>query len=222
MAWMPPYVAHVPTAMIAVAFGARRSSHSLVVRTWPVSGSLPKPQKYPPLSLVELLVGDRALDDEDERLEFAAVGLVPPLDEGVRALLGPALEVDQRPVHRDLRQSGQRAERRSPRCSAGSPRSGRPSHRRSRRPPFIQRMWTAPSSSSGCSCLAVPLSATVVTEAHLAPACGDIAGMSCCGSRTLRRRQDQRKMTKPLSKSSRETPGFTESGIRRRVAGARP
>ena len=45
MAWMPPYVAQVPTASTAVALVASRSSHSLVVRTSPVSGSLPNPQK---------------------------------------------------------------------------------------------------------------------------------------------------------------------------------
>ncbi len=45
MPWMPPYVAQVPTAMIAVAFDDSRSSHSFVVRGWLVTGSLPKPQK---------------------------------------------------------------------------------------------------------------------------------------------------------------------------------
>ncbi len=60
---------------------------------------------------LDRLVRDRALDHEHERLEFAAVGLVPPLDEVVGPGLRPALEVDQRPVHRDLRQARQRAER---------------------------------------------------------------------------------------------------------------
>ena len=45
MPWMPPYVAQVPTARTAVAFGASRSSHSLVVIGWPVSGLLPKPHQ---------------------------------------------------------------------------------------------------------------------------------------------------------------------------------
>src|SRR3954470_24777494 len=44
---MPPYVAQVPTATIAVALGARRSSHSLVVIGWLVAGSLPNPHQYP-------------------------------------------------------------------------------------------------------------------------------------------------------------------------------
>src|SRR3954449_13156661 len=44
---MPPYVAQVPTATIAVALGASRSSHSLVVIGCPVSGLLPKPAQYP-------------------------------------------------------------------------------------------------------------------------------------------------------------------------------
>src|SRR6516225_3195718 len=59
---------------------------------------------------LDRLVRDGALDDEDERLEFTAVGLVPPLDEGVGTLFGAAFEVDQRPVHRYLRQAGQRAQ----------------------------------------------------------------------------------------------------------------
>ena len=58
-----------------------------------------------------LLVGDRPLDDEDERLELAAVGLEEPLEEVVRAAVGAALEVDQRPVDGDFRQPGQGAER---------------------------------------------------------------------------------------------------------------
>ncbi len=59
---------------------------------------------------LDRLVRDRALDDEDERLEFAAVGLPPPLDEVVGAGLRTALEVDERPVHLDVRQARQRAE----------------------------------------------------------------------------------------------------------------
>src|SRR6266702_885827 len=59
---------------------------------------------------LDRLVRDGALDHEHERLEFTAVGLMPPLDEGVGALLGAALEVDQRPVHRYLGQAGQGAE----------------------------------------------------------------------------------------------------------------
>ena len=45
IAWMPPYVAQVPTATTAVAFGVSRSSHSLVVIGWPVIGSLPNPHQ---------------------------------------------------------------------------------------------------------------------------------------------------------------------------------
>ena len=45
MAWMPPYVAQVPTATTAVAFGVSRSSHSLVVIGCPVAGSLPNPHQ---------------------------------------------------------------------------------------------------------------------------------------------------------------------------------
>ena len=106
---MPPYVAQVPTATIAVALGASRSSHSLVVIGWPVAGSLPNPHQYP--SLVQLLVGDRPLDDQHERFQLAAVGLEEPFEEVVRTARRSALEVDQRPVHGDLGQTGQRAER---------------------------------------------------------------------------------------------------------------
>ena len=60
---------------------------------------------------LDRLVRDRALDDEHERLELAAVGLEEPLDEVVGAADRAALEVDQRPVHRDLREAGQGAER---------------------------------------------------------------------------------------------------------------
>ena len=60
--------------------------------------------------VVQLLVGDGALDHQHERLQLAAVGLEEPLQEVVGAAVGPALEVDQRPVHRDLGQAGQRAE----------------------------------------------------------------------------------------------------------------
>jgi hypothetical protein len=38
-------VAQVPTARIAVALGASRSSHSLVVIGWPVAGLLPNPHQ---------------------------------------------------------------------------------------------------------------------------------------------------------------------------------
>src|SRR3954462_14957207 len=47
MAWIPPYVAQVPAATMAVALGASRSSHSLGVIGCPVAGLLPKPDQYP-------------------------------------------------------------------------------------------------------------------------------------------------------------------------------
>src|SRR3954463_11328602 len=47
MAWIPPYVAQVPAATMAVALGASRASHSLVVIGCPVAGLLPKPDQYP-------------------------------------------------------------------------------------------------------------------------------------------------------------------------------
>ncbi|HKE76210.1 MAG TPA: hypothetical protein VKB57_21515 [Acidimicrobiales bacterium] len=60
---------------------------------------------------LDRLVGDGPLDDEDERLELATVGFEEPLDEVVGPADRTALEVDQRPVDRDLRQPGKRAER---------------------------------------------------------------------------------------------------------------
>ena len=83
MAWMPPYVAQVPTARTARALGARRSSHSLVVIGWPVAGLLPKPHQYP--SSLICLVGDRSFNDQHERIELAPFRLIKPLDEVVRA-----------------------------------------------------------------------------------------------------------------------------------------
>ena len=41
MAWMPPYVAQVPAATTAHAFGASQSIHWLTVMGSPVIGSLP-------------------------------------------------------------------------------------------------------------------------------------------------------------------------------------
>ena len=64
-----------------------------------------------PVALVlDRLVGDRPLHDQDERLQLAAVGLEEPLDEVVRAAHRTALEVDERPVHGDLRQPGEGAQ----------------------------------------------------------------------------------------------------------------
>ena len=37
----------MPTATTAAAFGARRSSHSLVVIGWPVDGFVPMPVQWP-------------------------------------------------------------------------------------------------------------------------------------------------------------------------------
>ena len=101
---MPPYVAHVPTATIAVAFGASRSSHSLVVIGWLVAGSLPKPDQYP--SSCRFSLGIDPSTTRYEWFQLAAVGLEEPLEEVVGAARGSAFEVDQRPVHGDLRQTG--------------------------------------------------------------------------------------------------------------------
>src|SRR6266487_2019943 len=55
-------------------------------------------------------IGRPAFDRQPERIKLTAVGLVPPLDEVVGALLRAALEVDKRPVHGNLGQAGQGAE----------------------------------------------------------------------------------------------------------------
>ena len=90
------------------AFGANRSSHSLVVIGWSVVGIVAEPAPVPlPL---DGLVGNRPLDDQDERVELAPVGLEEPFDEIVRAADRTALEVDEGPVHGDLRQPGQGAQ----------------------------------------------------------------------------------------------------------------
>ena len=47
IAWMPPYVAHVPAATTAQARGASRSIHQFSVSGSPVSGSLPNDVQYP-------------------------------------------------------------------------------------------------------------------------------------------------------------------------------
>jgi hypothetical protein len=64
---MPPYVAQVPAAITAAARGARRSIQRTVRIGCPVSGSEPN---------AELLVRDRAFDDEHERVELAVGGVV--------------------------------------------------------------------------------------------------------------------------------------------------
>src|SRR5215211_1682320 len=47
IAWIPPYVAQVPTATTAHAFGANWSIHQLRVRGCPVVRSLPNELQYP-------------------------------------------------------------------------------------------------------------------------------------------------------------------------------
>ena len=48
---------------------------------------------------VDLLVGDRALDDEDEGVELALLGVVPGLDVLLADLVGDHLVVDHHPRH---------------------------------------------------------------------------------------------------------------------------
>ncbi len=61
--------------------------------------------------VVQLLVRDGSLDDQHERFEFTPVGLEEPFEEVVRTPVWSAFEIDQGPVHGDLRQPGERAKR---------------------------------------------------------------------------------------------------------------
>jgi len=56
---------------------------------------------------VQLFIGDRAFDNEHERIEFAAFGFKERFQKFRAALT----VIDERPVEAHLRQAGQRAER---------------------------------------------------------------------------------------------------------------
>ena len=121
---MPPYAAHVPDRdhrerLRCETVEPLARGHGLVG-----VGVVPEPAPVP-LAL-DRLVRDRALDHEHERLELAAVGLEEPLDEIVGAADRSAFEVDQWPVHRDLRETRERAERDllDARLSRGGERDG--------------------------------------------------------------------------------------------------
>ena len=109
IAWMPPYVAQVPTATTAGGLG--RQPVEPLAGGHRLAGRRVVAEPAPVALVVQLLVGDRPLDDQHERLELAAVGLEEPLEEVVGAAGRAALEVDQRPVHGDLGQARQGAER---------------------------------------------------------------------------------------------------------------
>ena len=68
------------------------------------------PEAAPVALLLDGLVGDRPLDDQHERVELAPVRLEEPLQEVVGPADRAALEVDERPVDRDLREPRQGAE----------------------------------------------------------------------------------------------------------------
>ena len=91
----------MPAATTASAFGASRSIHSHVVIGWPVR--LVRAQGRPVALGLDLLVGDRALDDQDERIEASFLGLIPELHELVAVLVG-----EHRVVEVDLGQPGNR------------------------------------------------------------------------------------------------------------------
>ena len=99
----------MPTARMASAFG--RQPVEPLAGGHRLAGLGVVPEAAPVALGLDLLVRDGALDDEHERLQLAALGLEEPLDEVVGAADGAVLEVDQRPVHGDLREPGQRPER---------------------------------------------------------------------------------------------------------------
>ena len=70
---------------------------------WPVCWSVP--ERGPVAFALDLLVGDRALDDQHERVEPALLGLVPGLHELVAVLVG-----QHRVVQVDLGQPGDRSQ----------------------------------------------------------------------------------------------------------------
>ena len=105
--------AQVPAATTAQASGARRSIHSQVVIGWPVARSTPDGG---PVSLGLVgLVGDRALDHEEERAQPARRGAIPDLQELVAVLVS-----QHRVVEVDLGQARDGPRVRGPRGSAGS------------------------------------------------------------------------------------------------------
>ena len=89
------------------------------------------PEPAPVALALDRLVRDRSLDHEDERLELAAVGLEEPFEEVVGPAGRPALEVDQRPVDGDLRQTREGAERDLLDARLGRRRRARRNRRRS-------------------------------------------------------------------------------------------
>ncbi len=94
----------MPTATTAVAFGVNRieplaGGHRLVGRRIVAE---PAPIAF----ALEFLVRDGSLDDQDERIQFAAVGFEEPGEKVVGTSTRPALEVDEGPMDRDLGQAG--------------------------------------------------------------------------------------------------------------------
>ena len=105
---MPPYAAQVPDRDHRQRL--RGETVEPLARRHGLVGVGVVPEPAPVALRLDRLVRDRALDDEHERLELAAVGLEEPLDEVIGAADRSAFEVDQRPVHRDLRETGEGAE----------------------------------------------------------------------------------------------------------------
>jgi hypothetical protein len=134
----------VPAARIAVALGA--SPIQPLARGDRLAGPRIVAESAPvPLRLVGL-VGHGTLDDQDERIQLATLGPVPPLDEAVRAPLGTACEVEEGPMHGDPGYAPRMMSSMLGWVAAVSATES-PSQLK---PPFIQRMCrTLPSSSMG-------------------------------------------------------------------------
>ena len=91
------------------ALGARRSSHSLVVIGWPVSGLFPKPHQYPSGLIFSLGIEPSTTSTNGSSSPRSALK-----NHSMKSLLlpdGAVVEVDQRPVHGDLREPRQRPQR---------------------------------------------------------------------------------------------------------------
>ena len=99
----------MPTASTARAFG--RQAVEPLAGGDRLVGVRVVAEAAPVALVLDGLVRYRALDDQDEGVQLAPVGLEEPLEEVVGAADRTALEVDQRPVDGDLREPRQGAER---------------------------------------------------------------------------------------------------------------
>ena len=101
----------MPIATTPTAFGASRSIHSVVRDR--LSGRLVGAHRRPVALALDLLVGDRAFDDQHERIELPCRGLVEELQELFAVLVG-----EHRVVQVHFRAAREWRPGSRPRCSA--------------------------------------------------------------------------------------------------------